>query len=76
MTPEIMLALVSGEQLLNALFYLVIWGVIMFILWWGLKTIAPPEPWMKVGKVILVIFTCIVLINLLLGLAGHPIVKW
>jgi hypothetical protein len=28
-----LIALVSGEQLLNALFYLVIWGVIMGILW-------------------------------------------
>lgn len=70
------LALISGEQLLHVLFVLLIWGVIMFVLWWGLQKIAPPEPWLKVGTVILVIITVIVLVNILLGLVGHPIVKW
>lgn len=70
------LALISGEQLLHTLFVLLIWGVIMFVLWWGLHKIAPPEPWLKVGTVILVIITVVVLINILLGLVGHPIVKW
>ena len=71
-----MLAMVSGEQLLNALLILVVWGVIMWILWWGLGKIAPPEPWMKVGTVILVIITVVVLVNILLSLIGHPLIKW
>jgi len=70
------LAMVSGEQLLNALLILVVWGVIMWILWWGLGKIAPPEPWMKVGTVILVIITVVVLVNILLSLIGHPLIKW
>lgn len=70
------LALISGEQLLNALVVLVIWGVILWVLWWGLHKIAPPEPWLKVGTVILVLITVVVLINILLGLAGHSFIKW
>lgn len=67
---------ISGEQLLNSLIILVIWGVIMWVLWWGLHKIAPPEPWLKVGTVILVIITVVVLVNILLGLAGHSFIKW
>lgn len=71
------LAVISGEQLLNALVVLVIWGVIMWVLWWGLHKIAPPEPWLKVGTVILVIITVVVLVNILLGLTGHGgFIKW
>jgi len=71
-----LLALISGEQLINALVTLVIWGVILWVLWWGLHKIAPPEPWLKVGTVILVLITVVVLINILLGLAGHGFIKW
>lgn len=70
------LAAVSGETLINALVVLVVWGVILFILWWGLTKINPGEPWMKVGTVILVLITVVVLINILLGLIGKPLIKW
>lgn len=70
------MGLISGEQLLNSLVVLVVWGVIMFVLWWGLHKIAPPEPWLKVGTVILVIITVVVLVNILLGLIGKPLIKW
>lgn len=72
----ILAAAVSGETLINALVVLVVWGVILFILWWGLTKINPPEPWMKVGTVILVLITVVVLINILLGLIGKPLIKW
>lgn len=66
----------SGEQLVNALVYLVIWGCILWVLYWGLNKIAPPQPWLKVGTVILVIITVVVLINILLGIAGKPFIRW
>ena len=71
-----LLGLLSGEAMLNALFVIVVWGVIMWVLWWGLQKIAPPEPWMKVGTVVLVIMTVVVLINILLGLVGHQFIRW
>lgn len=53
--------------LLTILLSLVIWGLIFFILWWGLGKIALPEPFNKVAVVILVIATIIVLIGILTG---------
>ena len=58
------------------LLYIVIWGAIFWVLWWGLKTINPPEPWMKVGTVVLVVATVLVLINLLASFLGTPIWRW
>lgn len=58
------------------LFEVVIWGVILYVLWWGLKEIAPGEPFMKIGTVILVILTVVVLINILLGINGHRFIVW
>lgn len=54
-------------MLLAILFSLVIWGVIFYVLWWGLGVIALPEPFNKIGVVILVIATVYVLIGLLTG---------
>ncbi len=71
-----MFALVSGEYLLSALFELCIWGVILWILWWGLNKIAPAEPFMKIATFILVILTVVVLINILLGINGHRFITW
>jgi hypothetical protein len=71
-----MMMLISGEALLNTLFVLVIWGIIVWVLWWALNKIAPPEPWMKIGTVILVLLTVVVLVNILLSLIGHPFISW
>ena len=71
-----MLAVISCETLLSALFQLAIWGCIIAVLWWGLRTIAPPEPWMKVGTVVLVLLTVLVLINILLGLDNRAFIKF
>ncbi len=68
--------LISGEPLLNALFVLVIWACIIGAIWWGWNYVHPPEPWFKVGTVILVLLTVVVLVNILLGLLGHPLVKF
>lgn len=71
-----LLALISGEAILNALVVLVVWAVIIGILFWGLNKINPGEPWMKVGTVIIVLLTVAVLVNILLSLIGKPIIRW
>lgn len=71
-----MLAAISGEELVQALVILVVWGVIMGVLWWGLAKIAPGEPWNKVATVILVLITVVVLVNILLSLIGKPLIRW
>lgn len=68
--------MISMNSLLFALVYLCVWGLILYILWWALGKIAPPEPFMKIGTVILVVITVIVLINLLMGFIGTPLFSW
>ena len=71
-----MLAVISGDTVLSALVQLVIWGLILWILYWALGKIAPPEPFMKIGTVILVLLTVVVLVNILLGLDGRAFIRW
>jgi hypothetical protein len=68
--------MISGEQLVSVLLYLVIWGLILYVLWWGIGKIGLPEPFGKIAIVVLVILTVLVLLNLLLGFAGTPLVTW
>lgn len=54
---------------------IVIYGLIFWLLWWGLGAIALPEPFAKVATVILVIAAIITLIGLLTGSVGtFPVV--
>ena len=70
------LAVISGDTVLSALVQLVIWGLILWILYWAFGKIAPPEPFMKIGTVILVLLTVVVLVNILLGLDGRAFIRW
>lgn len=63
--------------MLSLLIYLVIWGLILYVLWWGLGKVALPEPFNKIAMVVLVLITIIVLLNILFGFAGGvPQVNW
>lgn len=63
-------------DLLALLLTIAIWGIIFYVLWWGLGKIAPPEPFNKVATVILVIATVVVLIGILTGsIAPFPIIE-
>lgn len=63
-------------SLLALLLTAVIWGVIFYILWWGLGKINIAEPFKTVATVILVVAAVIVAIGLLTGSIGtFPIVS-
>lgn len=68
--------MIEGSMLVNILVQVVIVGLIMWLLWWGLGKIGLPEPFNKVATVILVLITVVFLLNILLGLTGHPLVRW
>lgn len=53
--------------LLALLISLVIWGLIFYLLWWGIGMVGLPEPFSKVATVILVVASIIVVIGLLTG---------
>ena len=54
-------------EFLIILLSLVIWGLIFWLLWWGLEKIAVPEPFNKVAVVVLVIGSIVVVIGVLMG---------
>lgn len=62
-----MISLTGAVQLVV---YLVVAGLVFWLLWWLLNYLAPPEPFRKVGTVILVVLAVLVCIGLLLRLVG------
>ncbi len=75
MLPTI-LAAISGEQVMYAVVWLVIAGLIYWILTWGLSKMGLPEPFNKIINVILVLLVVVFLINALLTLVGKPFITW
>ena len=73
---SLQLALISGDAVIQSLIYVIIVGVCFGLLWWLLSYIALPAPFDKVARVILTIAAVIILIGVLLGMAGHPLVRW
>lgn len=53
--------------LISLLITLVIWGLIFYLLWWGLERVGLPEPFNKVATIVLVVATIVVLIGVLTG---------
>ena len=70
------LAVISGEAVINNLVWLIIVGLIFWLLYWLIGYLAPPEPFNKVLRAILVVAAVIVLIGFLMSLAGHPLIRW
>lgn len=54
-------------SLLALLLTVIIWGLIFYVLWWGLSTVALPEPFAKIATVILVIAAIYVVFGILTG---------
>lgn len=67
---------IDGSQLIGTLIWLIIIGVIFGILWWLISYCALPAPFDKVCRIILALFAAILVINVLLGLVGHPLIDW
>jgi len=63
---------ISLSGLLGLVVYLVIIGLIFWVIWWFLGYVGVPEPFNKVIRVIIGLVALIIVINLLLGFAGHP----
>ena len=64
------LAMISLTAAVNAVVYLVIAGLVFWLLWWLVNYLAPPEPFAKIANVILAILAVLVLIGILLSLVG------
>jgi hypothetical protein len=56
--------------------YLIVGGLIFWLLWWLLNYLNPPEPFKKVGTVILAVLGVLVCIGVLLSLVGYgPVIR-
>jgi len=71
-----MIAAITGASLLTVIIWLVVAGLIYWILEWGLSKVGLPEPFAKIAKVILVLLVVLVAVNALLMLVGRPIIVW
>ena len=67
--------MISGSTLLTLLVTLVIAGLIFWLLWWFLGVCGLPEPFNKVARIIVALVAVIYLIDMLMGLNGHPLLR-
>ena len=58
--------------LLLVILALVFWGLILYILWWGLGKVELGEPLQKIATVILVLATVVIAIGILMGNIQAP----
>lgn len=68
--------MITGSALLSMVVTLVIVGLIFWLVLWFVDYVGVPEPFNKVIKVIIGLAALIFLIDLLLGLSGHPLIRW
>lgn len=69
-SPLALAASVSIEGLISLLIWLVVMGLIFWLLWWFIGYIGLPEPFNKVARVLIGLVAFIILIYLLLGILG------
>lgn len=57
-------------SLLGLLLYVLLCGVLVYALWWGVRWVGPPEPFLKIAKVIIVVIVVVLIVNILVALGG------
>ena len=68
--------MISIQDAVRTVIYLVIAGLIFWLLWWLIGYVSPPEPFRKVATVVLAVCAVVVVIGILLSLAtGQPIFR-
>lgn len=66
--------MISLSTAVTVVVYLVVAGLVFWLLWWLVNYIAPPEPFRKVANVVLAILAVLVVIGILLSLVnGKPL---
>lgn len=66
--------MISLESLVWVVLYLIIGGLIFYLLHWLIGYVGLPEPFNKVARIVLAIAAVVVIIMVLLGLvSGRPV---
>lgn len=63
--------MISLSAAVTVLVYLLVAGLIFSLFWWGLHRLNPPQPFLKVGEVVIIILAVLVLISVLMSLVGR-----
>ena len=71
-TPAFAAMTVSIDSLVSFVIYMIVVGLIFYLLWWLIAFCGIPEPFSKMAKVIIAIVAVLICVNLLLGLVGVP----
>ena len=69
-----LIAAISGNQLLHAVVWVIIAGIIFWLVNWLITYAGVPEPFNKVAKVIVAIVAVVFLVNALLTIVGKPFI--
>ena len=66
------LAYVTGEPLTSAIVWIVVIGLICWLLWWFIDYCGLPQPFNKVAKVAVALLALVLLIRFLVHMFGVP----
>jgi hypothetical protein len=64
--------MISLSGAITVVIYLVVAGLVFWLLWWLVNYIAPPEPFRKIANVVLAILGVLVICSILLSFVGGP----
>lgn len=67
--------MIATSGLLSLLITLVIIGLIFWLVLWFIGYVGVPEPFNKVIKVVAGLIVFVYLINVLMGMSGHPLFR-
>jgi Zn-dependent protease with chaperone function len=62
-------------DLITLLIYIIVLGLVFYILWWLLGKVGLPEPFNKIATMILALICVLVLLNLLFGILPMPALR-
>lgn len=68
--------MISLAGAVSVVIYLIVAGLVFWLLWWLVDYIAPPEPFRKIANVVLAVMAVLVAIGLLLSFVnGQPLFR-
>jgi heme A synthase len=62
--------MISLNAAVNTIIYLVVAGLVFWLLWWLIQYTNPPEPFKKIATVIVAVLAVLVAIGILISLVG------
>jgi hypothetical protein len=65
---------ITLQGLVMVVVYLIVAGLVFWLLWWLVGYVGLPEPFRKVANVVLAVAAVLVIIGILLSLTGRPLI--